>query len=73
MNLRFRLVRDRDVSGVSGTGHVASGVRLPLGLAVLWWPGRYPTVTLHLRGVRSVEAIHGHGGSTRIVWEDRNA
>lgn len=44
----FQLVRDTDVSGVSGTGHVADGVIFSDGHA----------------------AVHGHGGSTRIVLLD---
>jgi hypothetical protein len=70
MRRRFHLQRDVDASGVSGTGRVAAGLRLPGGLALLWWSGPYPTVTVHLRGMASIEAIHGHQGSTRIVWED---
>ena len=69
---RFHLARDVDHSGVSGTGIVARGYRLPFGLALLWWPGAHPTVTVHLHGMGSVQAIHGHGGSTRIVWEDQH-
>ena len=64
---RVQLHRDRDVSGVSGTGIVAEGAAFSDGGAVLGW----------LTGVRStavweaaeaVEKIHGHGGKTRIVW-----
>jgi len=65
---RFDLVRDVDVSGVSGTGKVAHGWRLPGGSVLLTWPGRRRTWTWHVRGVRSVEAIHGHGGATRMVF-----
>jgi hypothetical protein len=34
---RFRLVRDRDVSGVSGTGIVAEGTMFSDGTCVLRW------------------------------------
>lgn len=67
--MKFWLVRHRDLSGVSGTGVVAHGWRLPFGMALLHWPSGYPTWTLHLRGMRSIEAIHGHDGATEIVWE----
>jgi hypothetical protein len=67
---RFELLRNVDLSGVSGTGIVAHGWKLPFGMALLTWPGKWPTWTLHLRGLRSVQAIHGHGGCTRIVWTD---
>lgn len=68
---RFRLVRDTDVSGVSGTGVVAHGWVLPGGPVLLTWPGHWRTWTVHVRGLASVEAIHGHGGSTRIEFAPR--
>jgi hypothetical protein len=64
----FDLVRHRDVSGVSGTGTVAYGWTLPWGAALLYWPGQWPTWTLHVHGVASIRAIHGHDGATEIVW-----
>lgn len=63
----FELHRDKDVSGVSGTGHVADGVELSDGSVVLRWLGATPTTTLH-PNVASVEKIHLHGGATRLVW-----
>lgn len=67
----FRLVRERDVSGVSGTGVVAEGVEFADGCVVLRWLSQWPTsVVFHDRGMESVEAIHGHGGATRIEWVD---
>jgi hypothetical protein len=70
MGTRFHLQRDRDVSGVSGTGLVAHGRVLPGGAVVLEWLGEWPTIVFHSRGIESVEAIHGHDGATRIVWDD---
>lgn len=69
---RFNLQRDEDETGVSGTGVVAEGVWWPDGdVAVLRWTSAWPTsVVFHDRGLDSVEAIHGHGGKTRIVWID---
>ncbi len=68
---RFQLVRDEDVSGVSGVGIVAEGVEFTTGVVALQWAGGFPTsVVFHERGVESVQAIHGHGGKTRIVWLD---
>jgi hypothetical protein len=66
----FRLIRDVDVSEVSGTGHVADGVVFSDGEAAVHWLGRWPTTTPHPEGLVSVEGIHGHGGSTRIVFLD---
>lgn len=65
----FALYRDQDATGVSGTGVVAQGAEWPDGLVVLRWTGAWPTsVVFHDRGIESVEAIHGHGGKTRVVW-----
>jgi hypothetical protein len=63
----FQLHRDVDVSGISGTGIVADGVVFPDGVTVIRWRGdRQSTVVWP--HVDDVEAIHGHGGATRIVW-----
>ncbi len=69
---RFELHRDVDDTGVSGTGVVAEGVHfVEPDIAVLRWNSATPTsVVFHERGVASVEAVHGHGGHTRIVWLD---
>ncbi|MFJ5804835.1 hypothetical protein [Streptomyces sp. NPDC093093] len=66
----FVLVRDTDVSGVSGTGVVANGIQWPDGQAAIHWTGSpFPTTTPHPQGMESVTAVHGHGGATRVVWE----
>lgn len=67
---RFALVRDHDVSGVSGTGHVADGVLWPDGTASVRWRGEHPSTVHWDRGWDSVQHIHGHGGHTRILWID---
>ena len=65
----FLLERIEDVSGVSGTGVVAEGVRFSDGTVALRWTSDWPTsVVFHERGIDSVRAVHGHGGKTRIVW-----
>lgn len=74
----FRLVRNEDVSGVSGTGVVAEGVEFSDGVVALRWivppgvPGHgFPTsVVFHDNGIASVEAVHGHSGRTRIEFAD---
>lgn len=66
---RFRLIRDRDVTGASGTGHVADGVQWPDGTATVRWRGNRAS-TVHWDRVADAEAIHGHGGATRIEWID---
>jgi len=70
MSRRFELQRDTDVSGVSGTGVVAEGVEFSDGVVALRWMSAWPTsVVFHDRGIEAVEAVHGHDGRTRIVWE----
>ena len=65
----FLLERIEDVTGVSGTGAVAEGVRFQDGTVALRWTSAWPTsVVFHDRGIESVRAVHGHGGKTRIVW-----
>ena len=71
---RFELHRDEDATGVSGTGVVADGCAFPDGVVALRWRGGFPTsVVFHDRGIEAVEAVHGHGGRTRIVWLDGEA
>lgn len=68
---RFELHRDQDVSGISGTGLVAEGVEFSDDCVVLRWMSEWPTsVVFHDKGMHAVEQIHGHGGSTRIVYLD---
>lgn len=66
---RFILLRDHDVSGVSGTGLIAEGIAFSSGRAVLTWLGPLSSTTLH-DSVATLIAIHGHGGATRLVWVD---
>lgn len=65
----FQLVRLKDVSGVSGTGVVAEGVVFHDGQVVMSWFGRHHTLEI-CPTIEDVEAIHGHHGATRIVWDD---
>lgn len=64
----FKLVRNADVSGVSGTGVVAEGVVWSDGEVTLRWLGQHPT-TEDLQSIGDVLYIHGHGGSTEIKYE----
>lgn len=66
---RFSLNRDVDPSGVSGTGHVADGVRFPDGVCVLRWAVGLRSTAVY-DDLAQLEQIHGHGGLTRVVWQD---
>jgi hypothetical protein len=70
MSRRFHLERDVDVSGISGTGIVAEGVEFSDGAVVIRWVTGKHRSTVVWPGIADVEAIHGHGGATRIVWDD---
>ena len=63
----FQLMRDKDVSRVSGVGRVAVGVVFPSGKVVVEWLGSDTTFGIYDR-LEHVEQIHGHGGKTRIVF-----
>jgi hypothetical protein len=68
---RFVLDREQDHTGVSGTGIVAEGILFSNGVVALNWISEFPTsVVFHHRGIESVEAVHGHGGATKIRWLD---
>lgn len=64
--IRFELHRDLDVTGASGPGIVADGIRLPDGRAVVRWRGARSSTVLWSNYDDAV-AIHGHGGHTRFV------
>ena len=63
----FRLMRDVDETGVSGTGHVADGVVWHDGTCAVRWRTDTRSTVIYDR-LADVEKIHGHGGKTRVVW-----
>jgi hypothetical protein len=62
----FRLRRDTDVTGVSGTGIVAIGCVL-ISSAVLQWQSETPSIDWY-PSFADAEKVHGHNGAT--VLED---
>lgn len=62
----FKLVRDEDVTQVSGTGVVAVGCSFFGNYCVLQWLGENGS-TFWYPNFDTVEKLHGHGGKTRIV------
>lgn len=78
MTRTFRVQRDQDITGVSGTGVVADGCVFPDGTTVIRWrelPTEHPNyqrgvraTTVVFPNVQAVEALHGHNGATRIAW-----
>lgn len=63
----FKLVRDEDVSGISGTGVVAEGIEYTNGKVSMCWRGDFHTIE-NADNIHVIEYLHGHQGRTRIVW-----
>lgn len=66
---RFELHRHEDATGVSGTGVVAEGVVFKNGKIAVAWLTRHKSMTIY-DDMATLEAIHGHGGMTEVVWHD---
>lgn len=66
---RFQLVREEDITGVSGTGIVAEGVLFSKGWVALTWLTEVNSMVFYPK-IDNVYYIHGHGGSTRVEWLD---
>lgn len=66
---RFNLVRDEDVSGVSGVGRVAEGCEFSNGICAMTWLTPYRSTTIYY-SIKELDAVHSHGGATRVEWID---
>jgi len=64
--LMFDMVRDVDVTGISGTGRVGTVVEFDNGDTVLHWDTATPSTCVY-RDSRHIHDLHGHGGATRLV------
>jgi hypothetical protein len=64
----FLLQRHLDVTGVSGVGPIAEGVEWSDGTVSLRWKGDTPSTTFWQAGIPAVEAVHGHGGATEVLY-----
>jgi len=69
MHRRFILERHHDVSGVSGTGTIAEGISFSNGRISLQWLVEPCSLTI-FNSVNELLEVHGHNGSTRIIWLD---
>lgn len=75
----FYLVRKEDPTGISGTGVVAEGIEFSDRTVALRWvasvsdeaweKGVRPTTVFH-ENIKSVEALHGHGGHTVVEFTE---
>ena len=66
---RFKVKREQDESGISGTGVVAEGVEFENGKVVIQWLSHKPSVTV-FDNIKHIKDLHGHGGKTKIKWVD---
>lgn len=75
----FKFIRLQDLTGTSGTGHVASGQVDETGRTVVRWTVDAKLADGSTRKINSstvfdswTDAIllHGHGGRTLLVWDD---
>ena len=66
---RFYLLRDEDVSGVSGIGKVAEGMEFENGMCALSFASAYQHCNIY-GNIRAVQEVHGHGGKTHLVYVD---
>jgi hypothetical protein len=57
---------------VSGTGVVAEGVQFTSGKCVLNWLSNVSAVNVY-DTIEAVETIHGHEGSTVVVFDERRS
>lgn len=65
---KFYLLRDDDISGISGTGIVAEGVILNSGKVILEWIKEPSSINI-FNSIEDLEDVHGHNGATKIVFE----
>jgi hypothetical protein len=65
----FKMHRVEDVSGTSGTGVVAEGVIWSSTKVTISWLTIHKSIAIY-DSLAEMEAIHGHDGRTKIVWDD---
>ena len=67
---RFHFERLKDASGVSGCGKVAEGCFFPdTKECVVHWLGKHGSINVY-HSIDDVIFVHGHQGSTLLVWDD---
>lgn len=66
---RFLLLRHEDISGVSGTGVVASGIQFPNGKCAMSWHSRYTSIAIY-DTIEDLIAVHSHGDKSEVKFID---
>lgn len=65
----FRLKRNVDESGISGTGYVTEGVIFTDGSVAMRWL-THVSSTCFYKSIEDVETIHGHEGRTVVEYDN---
>jgi hypothetical protein len=65
----FIVIRNEDVSGVSGTGRIAEGVEFHDGQVAVSWFGNHHILEV-AKDLDTWTAVHGHEGRTTIQWDE---
>ncbi len=66
---RFEFHRAVDSTGTSGTGVVAEGIEFSNGQIAIHWISQLESVNVYANA-KVADALHSHGGNTKIVWLD---
>lgn len=67
----FKLIRNEDLTGVSGTGEVAEGVIFYNGWVSMVWKTTINSLVFY-PSIENVIKIHGHDGRTTIAYDNRD-
>lgn len=68
----FKMHRVEDVSGTSGTGVVAEGAIFTNTKVIISWLTIHKSMAIY-DSLAEMEAVHGHDGRTKVVWDDEVA
>jgi len=71
----YKMIREEDESGVSGTGHVAWVVDWPTPMVTIGWVTQPHYSVATYPEMEAARQIHGHGGNTKFIqmWRVKDA
>jgi hypothetical protein len=65
----FKLLRNEDASGISGTGFVAEGIEFTSGECAMSWLTEHRSIAIY-PNMATLVNIHGHGGRTQVIYDE---
>lgn len=65
----FKIIRDKDLGGVSGVGEVAEGVEFDTGQIAICWLSKYHAIGIY-ENLHVLDQVHGHNGATRVIFDE---